>query len=84
MTQDGERIASLEALEGESQRQRRVIFDKLENQDEDLRAIREDVHEIKTTVASYRGFFAGFSFAVAALGGLVGAALTALWGRLFP
>lgn len=83
MSEDGERLASLEAHAEEAARQRDVIFSRLQRQDGDLRAIREDVHAIKTTVAGYKGFFAGFAFAVAALGGLVGAALTAAWHKIF-
>jgi hypothetical protein len=84
MSEAGERIAVLESQASESTRQRAVIVEKLERQDADLLAIRNDVHAIRVTVASYKGFFAGFSFAVAALGGLIGAAVTALWNRMFP
>jgi hypothetical protein len=83
MSEAGERIAVLESQANESSRHRAVIVEKLERQDADLLAIRNDVHAIRVTVASYRGFFAGFSFAVAALGGLLGAAITAAWNRLF-
>ena len=83
MSAEGERLASLEAHSVEASKQRDEIVSRLASQDKDLAAIRQDVHAIKVTVASYRGFFAGFSFAVAALGGLIGAALTAVWNRLF-
>ena len=84
MSGEGERLAALEVHAEDAARQRDVIFLRLQSQDEDLRAIREDVHAIKQTMASYKGFAAGFAFAIAALGGLVGAALTAAWHRLFP
>jgi L-rhamnose isomerase len=84
MSDEGERLASLEAHAQEATKQRDAVFDKLQRQDQDLAAIRTDVHAIKVAVASYKSFFAGFSFAVAALGGLVGAFLTAVWNRLFP
>jgi hypothetical protein len=84
MTYDGERIASLEAHAETASEQRQEIVTRLNSQDKDLAAIRKDVHEIKETVASYKGFFAGFAFALASLGGLVGAAVTAAWHRLFP
>jgi hypothetical protein len=83
VSEEGERLASLEAHAQDAEKQRDAIVSRLSSQDKDLAAIRADVHSIKVTVASYRGFFAGFSFAVAALGGLIGAALTAVWNRLF-
>ena len=84
MSQEGERLAALEVHAEGAARQRDEIVGRLDSQDTDLRAIRNDVHEIKQTMASYKGFAAGFAFAIAALGGLVGAALTAAWHRLFP
>jgi hypothetical protein len=84
MPLDGERIASLEAHSVEASKQRDEIVLRLSHQDKDLAAIREDVHAIKVAVASYKSFFAGFSFAVAALGGLVGALITSVWSKLFP
>ena len=79
----GERLATLEEMARQGASARHDMQDTLDNQDEQLKAIREDVHAIKQSLAGYKGFFAGASFAVAALGGLLGAALTALWGKLF-
>lgn len=77
MSHDGERIAALEA-DAETAKRR------LDNQDDDLAAIRKDVHEIKNAVSRANGFFAGMAFAVATLAGLIGAGLTAVWHRLYP
>lgn len=81
MTSEVERLATLEAQSIESTKHRASIVEKLERQDQDLLAIRNDVHAIKETLSGYKGFFAGFAFALAALGGLVGAAVTAAWHR---
>lgn len=83
MTADVERIATLEALAREGISRREEIVEKLDSQDQELMAIRTDVHAIRMSLAGYKGFFAGASFAVAALGGLIGAAVTAVWAKLF-
>jgi hypothetical protein len=77
MSENCERIAALEA-DAETARRR------LDVQDDDLAAIRRDVHEIKNAISKANGFFAGAAFAVAALAGLIGAGLTAVWHRLYP
>lgn len=74
MSDNGERLAALEA-DAETARTR------LNGQDADLKAIREDVHQIKLSLSRANGFFAGAAFAVAALAGLIGAGLTSLWHR---
>lgn len=81
MADDGERLVSLEVHAEEAARQRDVIFSRLNSQDVDLRAIRDDVHAINEKLSNWRGFFSGVVFAIAALAGLVGAALTAAWTK---
>lgn len=75
MSHDGERIAALEANAENALR-------RLDDQDDDLAAIRRDVHEIRSVLANYKGFMSGAAFAIASLAGLVGAGITALWHRL--
>lgn len=70
-----ERIAALEARENETVR-------RLDDQDDDLKAIRKDVEEIRNVISHYKGFAGGVIFAVATLAGLIGAGVTAIWHRL--
>lgn len=83
MTEDGERIASLEAKQGYADDQRSVIFRKLEEQDQDLKAIRSDVHAIREQLSGAKGFWTGITVAVSAIAAVIGGAAAALWQRLF-
>ena len=83
MIADAERIATLEAESANASDQRIEIKSKLDAQDEDLRAIRSDVHDIKTTISGHMGFLKGVVFVFTALGGLMGAGIAAFWGKLF-
>lgn len=82
MAADGERIASLEAKADEAQRQRETMLAKLERQDDDLRAIRDDVARISATLERYQGFLGGVMFVLTAVGAAFGAILTLFWNRL--
>jgi len=61
---------------------RHDMQDTLEKQDDQLRAIRNDVHVIKESLAGYKGFVGGMVFIVTAFGGAIGAALMALYYKL--
>ncbi len=82
MVTEVERLASLEEKADEAARQRDVIFDKLEDQDLDLAAIRADVSVIRNTLSEYKGFWAGITFVLTVLGGAIGAVFAALWNRI--
>lgn len=82
MTTEAERLASLEARAIEADRQRGVIFDQLDHQDQDLAAIRDDVSAIRITLSTYKGFWAGVTFVLTVLGGAIGAVFVALWNRV--
>lgn len=74
MSDDGERLATLEANAATALR-------RLDSQDTDLGAIRRDVAEIRNVLANYKGFMSGAAFAIATLAGLIGAGVTALWHK---
>ena len=80
---EAERLATLEAESAEASSQRAEIKTKLDAQDEDLRAIRSDVHEIRETISGHLGFLKGVVFVFTAIGGLLGAGAAAFWGKLF-
>jgi len=75
VSEDKERLATLEARDGE-------LFRKLDAQDRALDSIKTDVHAIKEQLSGYRGFVAGAFFVVGSLGGLIGAAVTAAYHKL--
>lgn len=73
--ENGERIASLEAhIVG--------LEDRLDDQDEDLRSIRNDVREIRDVLTQYKGFAGGVVATVSVLSGFIGAAVVFLWHKL--
>jgi hypothetical protein len=79
---EGERLASLEAHAEDAVRERHEIRTTLKNQDIALSTIRHDVHEINVKLSNWRGFFSGMVFTIAAIAGIIGAGLTALWNYL--
>ena len=81
MSSEGERIAALEVRAEESAASRQKIFEQLDDHTGDLRAIRNDVHEIKQMISGYKGFANGVIATVATFSGVVGAALVWLWSK---
>lgn len=82
MSSDGERIAALEVRADESAASRTKIFKQLDDHTDDLRAIREDVHEIKQMISGYRGFANGVIATIAVFSGVLGAAAMWLWSKI--
>lgn len=74
MSDDGERIAVLEQRADDSQAARDDFAKKVD-------AMASDIHEIKEKLSNWRGFVSGMVFTIAALAGLIGAGVTALWNR---
>jgi hypothetical protein len=73
--ENGERIASLEAhIVG--------LEDRLDDQDEDLRSIRNDVREIRDVLTQYKGFAGGVIATVSVLSGFIGALAVFVWHKL--
>lgn len=79
---DAERIARLEAQQQEGERVHQALFDRLDDQQEQLDTICKDVSEIKGTIRQYRGFIGGVIFTVSALGAAIGAVATAFWKKI--
>jgi hypothetical protein len=77
VTHDGERIARLEERAD-------VGEDDLVRMVEKVDDIAKNVNEIKEKLSNWHGFFSGMMFTIAAIAGLIGAGLTAVWHRLFP
>ncbi len=75
MSDDGERIARLEQRVDDGRSDHDQLVDKVD-------AIASDIHEIKEKLSNWRGFVSGMVFTIAALAGLIGAGITALWTRL--
>ena len=74
MSEDGERIARLEQRADDGQNDHAQMVEKVD-------AIAKDIHEIKEKLSNWRGFVSGMVFTIAALAGLIGAGVTALWHR---
>jgi len=47
-----------------------------------LAAIREDVHEIKETLAGFQGFWKGAMFMLTLLGAGIGALIATVWHKI--
>jgi hypothetical protein len=77
MSGEGERIARLEERADVGEGDLLQMVAKVD-------AIAKDVNEIKQKLSNWHGFFSGVMFTIAAISGLIGAGLTAIWHRLFP
>jgi hypothetical protein len=75
MGSDAERIATLE-------RAMIALEERLDDQDADLHAIRDDVREIRDVITKYQGFAGGVIATFTILGGVLGAASVFLWHKL--
>jgi hypothetical protein len=75
MSEDGERIARLEQRADDGQDDHAQMVEKVD-------AIAADIHDIKEKLSNWRGFVSGMVFTIAAIAGLIGAGLTALWNYL--
>ena len=71
---EGERIARLEQRADDNRSDHDQLVDKVD-------AIAADIHAIKEKLSNWRGFVSGMVFTIAALAGIIGAGLTALWNR---
>ena len=72
---EGERIAVLEQRADDTKTDHDQLVAKVD-------AIAADIHAIKEKLSNWRGFVSGMVFTIAALAGLIGAALTAAWHKL--
>lgn len=79
---DVERIAVLESRATEVDRQRDVIFDKLDDHDERFQQVLDKLSKIERLLSGQQGFVRGAWFAVSALAGLIGALAMALWHKV--
>ena len=75
MSDDGERLARLEARTN-------YLEDDADTIKDEIRAIRTDIHEIKEVVSRYGGFAGGIVFAVATFAGVIGATISTLWHKI--
>ena len=75
MSDDGERIARLEQRADDGQSDRDHLVEKVD-------AMAADIHDIKEKLSNWRGFVSGMVFTIAALAGMIGAGITALWNRI--
>jgi hypothetical protein len=71
---EGERIAVLEQRADDTKTDHDQLVEKVD-------AIAADIHAIKEKLSSWKGFVSGMVFTIAALAGLIGAGITALWNR---
>jgi hypothetical protein len=71
---EGERIAVLEQRADDTKTDHDQLVEKVD-------AIAADIHAIKEKLSNWRGFVSGMVFTIAALAGLIGAGITALWNR---
>lgn len=76
MSEDGERIAILEAKVEQALTERQGMRD-------DIRAMRNDVNVIRDQLSSYKGFWSGVVFAISAGAAFIGAVVAAVWHKLF-
>jgi hypothetical protein len=72
---EGERIAVLEQRADNTQSDHDQLVQKVD-------AIAADIHAIKEKLSNWRGFVSGMVFTIAALAGLIGAGLTAVYHKL--
>jgi hypothetical protein len=72
---EGERIARLEQRADDNRSDHDQLVEKVD-------AIAADITAIKEKLSNWRGFVSGMVFAIAALAGLIGAGVTAVWHRL--
>jgi uncharacterized protein YoxC len=72
---EGARIAVLEQRVDDTKTDHDQLVEKVD-------AIAADIHAIKEKLSNWRGFVSGMVFTIAALAGLIGAGVTAVWHRL--
>lgn len=74
MNTEGSRIAVLEQRVDDTKTGHDQLVEKVD-------AIAADIHAIKEKLSNWRGFVSGMVFTIAALAGLIGAGVTAIWHR---
>ena len=73
---EGERIAVLRQRVDDAKADHDQLVEKVD-------AIAADIHAIKEKLSNWRGVLSGVVLTISMLAGLLGAALTAIWTRLF-